>query len=267
MIGETKQTGAQIVSIVQNDLLPEGVDIKDFVFQLSTPKGYEVDFLRYNIIRYEYLMQKIKESTVGAFEPIEEIKSKEHLMQENNSLKEELSYFIPLKDEVIHQQSCDIIFGSQTKIYNIKSVIMQGKKVPFSYNYSNPLYNRPLYDPAWKVNYKRSWSYIPKQIENSLHHLLIIPQYNENQKDFFGTLGFHEKFQPIKPEQYGLMVYNFNVYDAILYENQLLLIGTPSRTGAQIISVNRNIMNGYDKYLIRILTPDNSEIDCGLLRP
>ncbi len=267
LIGEPKQTGAQIVSIIQNDLLPEGVDTKDFIFQLSTPKGYEVDFLRYNIIRYEYLMQQIKKHTVGAFTPIEESKSLEQSMQENKSLKQELSYFIPLKDEIIYHQSCDNAPSSPTEIDNIQSIIIQGKKIPFSYNYKNPLYKRPLYDPAWKVHYKKKWCYIPKQVEYNLHRLLIIPQNNENRRDFFGTLGFREKFQPIKPEQYGLMIFNFNVSDVKLYKDQLLLVGTPSRAGAQIVSINLNNLKDYEKYKVSLITPDNSEIDCNILEP
>ncbi len=267
LIGEPRQTGAQIVSIVQNDLLPEGVDTKDFLFQLSTPEGYEVDFLRYNIIRYEYLMQKIEENTVGTLNPLDESKSLEQLMQENNSLKRELSYFIPLKDEIIYQQNCDSVPGSQPEFDNIQAKLLQGNKIPFSYNYRNPLYKRPLYDPTWKANCERKWCYIPKQIEYSLHRLLIIPRNSENSKDFFGTLGFYEKFQPIKPDQCGLMIYNFSVSDVKLYKDRLVFVGTPTRSGAQIVSINVNILKGYKKYKVSLITPDNSEIDCNILEP
>lgn len=265
LIGEPKQSGAQIISIIQNDLLAEGVDTKDFIFQLSTRKGYEVDFLRENIIRYEYLMQKIKEHTVGAFNPLHESKDLEQLIQENNSLQQELSYFIPLKDEIIYQQNCDSAIV-KNKIDNLQSIITQGKKIPFNFNYRNPLYKRPLYDPLWKANYKRNWCYIPTQIEYNLHRILIIPKNHDNQKDFFGKLGFQEKFQPIKPQEYGLMVYNFNVSDIKLYKNQLLLIGTPSRTGAQILSISKNSIADYGEYIVKLTTPDNSEIDCNILK-
>lgn len=264
LVGMPERTGARIISITQNKLLPEGIDTKDFIFQLSTPKGYEVDFLRYNIIRYEYLMEQIKKNTVGAFNPVEEGNPLEQLIQENKALKQELSYFIPLEDEIIYQQSCDSVPDSQN---DISSIIKQGQKIPFSYNYKNPAYKRPLYDPSWKANYKRMWCYIPRQIEYNLHRVLIIPNDKESQVDFFGMLGFREKFQPVKPGQYGLMVYNFNVSDVKLYKNRLLLAGTPSRAGAQIVSINADNLKGYAKYKVSLVTPDNSEIDCNILKP
>lgn len=268
LIGEPKQAGAQIVSIVQDDLLPPGVNKKDFLFQLSTSGGYEIDFIRNNVIRYEYLMQIIKENTVGAFDPLEnEYKSQEKLLIENAALKKELSYFIPLKDEIIRQKTCDSVLGSQTESDNLQSIIPGGEKIPFSYNYINPVYKRPLYDPSWNANYKRMWCYIPKQVEYNLHRLLVVPKNKENEKDFFGTLGFHEKFQPIKPEQCGLMVYNFNVSDVKLYNNQLILVGTPSRAGAQIVTISRSNLKAYGEYRVRLVTPDNSEVDCNILIP
>lgn len=268
LIGEPNQAGAQIVSILQDDLLSQGVNTKDLLFQLSTPEGYEIDFIRNNVIRYEYLMQIIKENTVGAFDPLEnEYKSQEKLLIENAALKKELSYFIPLKDEIIRQKTCGRVLGSQTKSDNLQSIIPEGEKIPYSYNYINPIYKRPLYDPSWNANYKRMWCYIPKQIEYNLHRLLVIPKDKENQKDFFGTLGFHEKFQLIKPEQLGFMVYNFNVSDVKLYKDQLILVGTPSRAGAQIVSISRSNLKAYSEYKIRLVTPDNSEVDCNTLIP
>ncbi len=268
LIGEPKQSGVQIVSIVQDDLLPQGVDTKDFLFQLSTPGGYEIDFQRNNIIRYEYLMKIIKENTVSTFDFIKKNnKSQEKSLTLNTALKKELSYFIPLEDEIIYQQICDNSLNGQAEIDNIQSIIAQGKKINFSYNYSTPLYKRPLYDPSWKTNYKRMWHYIPKQVEYNLHRLLIIPKNNDEQKDFFGTLGFREKFQPIKPEQLGLMVYNFSVSDVMLYKDKLILVGTPARAGAQIVSINLNNLIDYEKYLVSLVTLDNSEIDCNIIKP
>ncbi|KNY28533.1 hypothetical protein [Pseudobacteroides cellulosolvens] len=268
LIGQPKHTGVQIVSIVQNDLLPEGVCSKDFLFQLSTPEGYEIDFYRNNVIRYEHLLEIIKENTVGAFDPLEnKNKSSKKILNENTDLQKELSYYIPLKDEIIYQQSCKNILSLETEAKHIKSMIMQGKKIPFNYNYKKPQYKRPLYHPSWKTNYKRKWSYIPTQIEYNLHRLLIIPQSRQNQKDFFGTLGFNEKFLSIKPEEYGFIIYNFNISDIKLYKNQLFLIGIPSRTGAQIVSINSNNLKGYKKYKVILVTPDNSEVDCNILIP
>ena len=263
LTGKPEQSGAWMVSIVQNDLLPEGVNTKDFLFELSTPEGYEVDFLNYNIIRYEYLMEQIKEHTVHpSFSGEDENSALERLLKENAALRQELSFFIPLTDEVITQKSCEDAAGDIAEADGISAAIRNGREISFSSNYENPLYKRPLYDPLWKTFYKRKWCYIPEQIESGMHMLHIIPQNGENLYDFFGTLGFHEKYQPLKPGRYGFLIYGFRASTAIVHKDQLLFIGKPSRTGAEIVSISSSDMKGYDNAYVRLVTPDNSEIDC-----
>lgn len=265
LLGEPKQTGAQIVSIVQNDLLPEGVDTKEFLFQLSTPKGYEVDFLNHNIIRYEYLMKQIEEHTVPSFADETENKSLEKLLKENAALKRELTFFIPQQDELIHHQVSEGFSNDTGDPSNTSAAIQQGKKIPFVFNYNHPQYKRPLYSPLWKTNYKRKWAYIPKQVESNMHRLHIIPQGQDLRYDFFGILGFHGNYQPVKSDQYGFLIYNFDVSKAIVYKNQLIFIGVPSRTGAEILSIEHDNLKDYKNYLVRLVTPDNSEFDCTVL--
>ncbi len=268
LIGEPKLTGAQVVSIVQNDLLPEGVDTKDFLFQLSTPEGYEVDFLNRNIIRYEYLMKQIEEHTVHpSFAQETEKDSLEKLLNENAALKKELTFFIPLEDQLINQQICDDSSDYIAEPSTIANTIQQGKKIPFVSNYKNPQYRRPLYSPSWKSNYRRKWAYIPKQIESNMHRLHIIPQSKVAQNDFYGSLAFYEEYLPIQSGYYGIIVYNFNVSQVVLSKNQLLLLGTPSRTGAEMISINTLKIKGYESYLARLITPDYYQIDCINLIP
>jgi hypothetical protein len=268
LIGEPKFAGAQVVSIVQNELLPQGVDTKDFLFQLSTPQGYEVDFLNLNIIRYEYLMKQIEEHSVHpSFADETQNKSLEKLLKENAALKKELTFFIPLQDKLISQQVCQGSSNNVVESFNIVAIIQQGKKISYDFNYKNAQYMRPLYSPSWKENYKRKWAYIPEQIESNMHRLHLIPQSQAAQYDFFGSLAFHEKYRPIQSGYHGLLVYNFNISQVILYKNQLLLIGVPSRTGAEIVSINPLYMKGYESYFARLITPDNYQLDCINLTP
>ena len=267
LVGKPKETGAQIVSIVQNDLLPEGVDTKSFLFQLSTPKGYEIDFLNQNILRYEYLMKEIEQHTVHPAS-VEENKSgsMEKMLRENAALKQELAFFIPQEDELIHQQLCEDTNMAKDDALDISAAVRQGKKLPFRSNYKNPRYKRPLYSPLWKTNYKRKWAYIPAQVESNLHNLHIIPQSSEARYDFFGTLGFYEKHPPVQQGCHGILVYNFDVSQAVVYKNNLFLLGSPSRSGAEVLSIASLDSGNGEGFFARLITPDGYQIDCRKLR-
>lgn len=268
LIGTPKQTGTQVISIVQNELLPDEINTKDFLFQLCTPEGYEIDFLYHNIIRYEHLMKEIEEHTVhpSSTEESENI-SLEWLLRENAALKQELTYFIPDQDEIISHQVCDDFPNDTVESSDIAALIQQGKKIPFVLNYKNPLYKQPLYSRLWKTNYKRKWAYIPKQIESNMHRLHIIPQNQDTQYDFFGTLGFHEKYLKTQSGYYGLLVYNFDVSQVVLSKNQLLLLGVPSRTGVEVLSINSGNLKHSENYSVKLITPDCYLIDCSILTP
>jgi hypothetical protein len=268
LIGNPKQTGTQVVSIVQNELLPEGIDTKDFLFQLCTPKGYEIDFLHHNIIRYEHLMKEIEEHTVHpSFNEQNECKSLERLLRENTALKQELTFFIPEQDELISHRVCDDLQNNTVEASDIAALIQRGKKIPFVLNYKNPQYKRPLYSPLWKTNYKRMWAYIPKQIESNMHRLHIISQSQDARYDFFGTLGFHERYLKIQSGYYGLLVYNFDVSQVVLSKNQLLLLGIPSRTGVEVLSINPSNLKHSENYFVKLITLDNYQMDCKILTP
>lgn len=262
LVGRPRQTGASIVSITQDDLLPEGTDTKDFIFQLSTPDGYEVDYLRQNIIRYEYLKKQIEENTVHGLTV--DSNTLDGLMKANAALKKELGYFIPLEDGRITQQYCEGLVYPKEDLTDIPTADKLGRKIPFIVHYENPKYQRPLYHPLWQANHTRGWSYIPRQMQNSLHRLLPIPRDKKLQRDFYGAAGFYVRYPAVLPDRQGFLIYNFKVSKATVYKNQLLLEGTPSRSGAWVISVYGNEMKKYDDYLVKLVTPDHSEIDCNI---
>lgn len=75
LVGEPARTGASVISIVQDNLLPSGVNEKLFLIQLSTPEGYEEDFIYGNAIKYDYLKKTIEENSVKTTAPLNGIDS------------------------------------------------------------------------------------------------------------------------------------------------------------------------------------------------
>lgn len=84
---------------------------------------------------------------------------------------------------------------------------------------------------------------------------------SEAQTDFFGMLGFHENLTSPEADGYGFLMYNFQISTAIGYEDQLLFVGTPSRNGAEVITISRSAMARDGISLVRLVTPDDHELD------
>lgn len=266
--GEPAKAGVQIISLVQDQTLPDKVDTQDFIFQLATPKGYEVDYLYGNVIRYDYLMEKIKENTVmTSTEPEERNESLEELLTKNQRLKKELQYFIPLEDKTVTADTCRPIPSEPgMKTADIKTALEKGKKSSITTLYQNKQHQRPIYDPDWKENYQKKWAYVPEQVCLNLHKLFLLPMDEEMRKDLLGMLGFKEGTKPLKEGEKGFLVYNHSISKAIIHGNQILLLGEPSRTGAQIISLSNASLDNGKAYIVKLVTPDYAEIDYDIIK-
>lgn len=252
-------TGVQIISIVQDDLLKKDENTEDFLFHLTTPKGYELDYIYGNVVKYEYLLKIIEENTVKTINS--DIETLDKLLSENLNLKKKLAYFVPFQDKIITQnQAKPIVPTFPYDVPNIETAIINGEEIPFTTNYKNSEYKRPVYDPLWLENYKKRWCYIPHQISLNLQSLFLIPSEVEERYDFFKTLSFNENFKPLNDDAAGFLVYNFLVDKAVVYKNYIILIGKPSRTGAQIISFSRSKIPQRD-YIVQIVSPDDQAID------
>ncbi|MFZ5988602.1 MAG: hypothetical protein ACOYWZ_15965 [Bacillota bacterium] len=259
LVGEPAMKGAQVISVVQDDLLAKEENRADFLFHLSTPKGYEIDYIYDNVIRYEYLMKKIKEHTVKSANA--NIDTLEKLLDENLTLKKELSYFIPTQDKLITKEKCKPIAPTfPYEAPDIKTIRERGMEVPFNINFNNDQYKRPVYDPLWLQNYKRRWCYIPRQVCYNLQRLFVIPKDPKEHYDFLGMLSFHESYKPLREDEVGFLIYNFDVKTTVVYKRQILLIGEPKRTGAQIITFDRKSIQSLD-YIVHLVTPDDQEVD------
>ena len=272
LIGKPSRSGAEVISIVKDDLLYKEEKEEEVLFQLSTPQGYEVDFIYDNVLSYEYLMEQIKKNSVrSSSSTITEEKSLEELKEENRLLKRELSYYIPLKEHyepvvkelLITKKNCksfSYVSSLEENIY-LNELKNKGKEISFKVNYEDKKYSRPLYDPTWKAHYKEGLMYIPRKMCEAMQRVFLIPKDVESKDNLFKGLGFKELYSKIEENEVGLLLYSFNPEKAIVLDNQILIIGTPSRTGANIISFNKDHLDTNKRYIVRLITLDNLELD------
>lgn len=269
LIGEPKREGMQVVSIIQDDLLNQGVNTKDLLFQLTTPKGYEIDYIVGKVTNYDYMMEQIEKNTVRqTFINISVDKTLEELEQENIDLKKDLSYYIPMdQDTFITSQNCrppmDNIISKSVDISTAKE---QGTPIQYQTIYQKPDFKRPLYDPIWKEYIHQGKTLVPDKICENIHNLFIIPTNPEEQKSFLQNLSIHDKISmdSSKGSSY-ILLFNFQPQQVIQHEQQIIILGTPTRKGAYIISLGGEIISSYKEYLIQLVTPDLMEIDYNVL--
>lgn len=268
LVGTPTRSGVQIVSVAVNDILPQDIDFKKFLFQLSTEGGYEVDYFYDSYVRTEYKKKIDRERTEDAlsynWSDNEDIKE---LKRENRLLKEELSKYIPLSEEVINEDMCRRlpINNAIDTLPSPKDMEIKGTSISYKIHYDNLNYKRPIYHPIWKKNYEKGWAYIPDKICLNLHQLFILPEDEDKGSDLLGRIGFFQQYDGISKGRYGLLIFNFNINSIALYNGEILVIGTPNRTGAQIVSIDKNLVTDKDA-LVRLITPDMQELDFDILK-
>jgi hypothetical protein len=272
LVGRPRRTGVQVIALNKDDLFPENKGAGDFLVQLSTPAGHEIDFsYEMNVMKYEYLMKDIQEHSVKpipTFSNAEDL-ALEELKRENKRLIEELSKYVPIKqEEVITEKECRPWPAkySAGNTYSLKSVYEKGKEMKYDVLYKNDKYRRPIYQPEWKRNVAKGWSYVPAKICENLHILFSIPSNFDKQSDLFGRLGFTEKYKPIQKDRAGLLIYNFKVDKVIKYNNQIVIKGVPSRTGTEIISIDSSLLLKKKSYITQAATDDFMEVDFEILK-
>ncbi|GMQ59594.1 hypothetical protein AN1V17_39910 [Vallitalea sediminicola] len=264
LIGKPNRKGAQVISVVQDTLLADNVDTKDFLFQLATPKGYEIDLIYGNAIKYDYLKKIIEENTVKrTFLSSNKTMTLAQLQEENSLIKKELSNFIPIEDNlVITNQDCRKPLDTDIKkIIDLEVVKNTGKSLAFNIIYENPQYVRPIYDPIWKENHEKGWAYVPTKICENMHILFPIPSDMDKQADFFHNLTIKQPVKPINNTSRGILLFNFTPQEVYKKSNQIVIIGIPNRLGLTIITLDNKELKGHSSYLLQLSTPDFQEID------
>lgn len=251
LVGTPSPAGAQIIAIQVNDILPKDMDTKEFLFQLSTPGGYELDFDYGYYYRSDYLkrIMEEEEGIVGAFSQTTTKSIQESLLKQNALLKKELSNYIPLEDNIrITEQVRNTL--------DIKNLITEGNPLNYNILYENFIYNRPIYDPLWKRYFDEGWAYLPTKMSENMRQLFILPENIDDQQNLLSRLGFHEKYNQASPEEISLLIYNFDPKKILLHNGLIGIVGMPVRNAVCIISFPRKDFIESRSNSIHLVTPD-----------
>ena len=99
-----------------------------------------------------------------------------------------------------------------------------------------------------------------------MKRVYVLPNDKEVSVDLLGELGFFEKVDEIPKEQTGIAVSKFNIKKVCIYEDSILLIGTPTRAGMEIVGIDIKNLKGYNEFAVRLITLDACEIDSDILK-
>lgn len=263
--GITVKKGVQIISIKAEDVTVGTDNPQNIIVQLCTPSGYEIDY------QYVSLNTPTTSENDTASSQVE-IRSTENGMdseKQNQLLQQELAYFISKSNHSIYFQHNGSYMTSNVLTSNIDldEAFEYSKHLGFSLSYDNARYSRPIYHPLWKQNYDKEWCYIPRKMYLNMKRLFVLPSDKEVASDLCGELGFFEDFPESRKDQITMLVYNFSVDQARIYENNILLTGTPSRYGAQVVNIPKSKLDINQEYAVRLVTRDSCEIDLDVISP
>lgn len=107
---------------------------------------------------------------------------------------------------------------------------------------------------------------VPDKICENIHNLFVLPTNQEEQKSFLQNLSIHDKISIDSSKKSShILLFNFQPQQVIQYEQQIIILGTPTRKGAYIISIGQENTKSDREYLIQLVTPDLMEIDYNVL--
>lgn len=254
LIGKPSRNEVQVVAIHINDILSKDKSTDDFLFRLTTEGGYEIDYLYSSYGNPQYGKKEItKPDSISI--PNKE-NNLEQLKEENKKLKEKLSKYIPMENKNLYADKCT---NGDNNIPDLEYMLDKGESINLTFNYRSKDYNRPLYHPYWKKNYTKGVVFLPKKICENLYNIFKIPSDPKKQAKLFNSLAFFENYNDIGEDKIGFLVYNFNIEKGVVYDNNIIFLGTPSRTGAQMVSFSREMLTR-SSYSISLSSPDFNEV-------
>jgi hypothetical protein len=235
---------------------------------LCTPSGYEIDCQNVNL---DYALQ----DTAKASDPFEknysevskDISDVSDVNEQNSILRNELLHYISNSSIPIFfqynggYQTSDLL----TSNLDMDDALNCKANIKYSILYNSENYNRPIFHPLWKKYKDREWCYIPRKMYINMKKLFVLPSDTAVRNDLFGELGFFEEYPSIKSDQTGLLIYNFLVSNISIFDNNILVEGTPSRTGLQLVSIPKVKLTDYKQYAVRLVTKDLCELDIDIL--
>jgi hypothetical protein len=266
--GTPAKKGVQIISIKNSDIYVHTSGTEKITVHLCTPFGYEIDFQNVNL---NYAKQNVADNS-GTFEKnySETAKAIDGIIdvsRQNSILKSELMHYISDSSSPIlfqhngSYQTSDLLSSN----IDMEDAVNCKPDINYSISYNNKNYNRPIFHPLWKKYADREWCYIPRKMYVNMKKLFVLPEDTSIRNDLYGELGLFGELPSIKPEQTGLLVYNFSVSGVSMYDNNVLVEGIPSRTGLQLVSIPNTNLSKYKQYAARLVTKDLCELDIDII--
>ncbi len=268
--GKPTKKGVQIISVKLEEVSALINETGNITIHLCTPKGFEID--------YQNILFSKDSNRIQDFGPVQESYTESsynetdlsslEITQQNTILKKELSYFVSDSSKPIYfqpngtYQTANTLSGSP----DLEVALNSAKEIKFSTLYNNKKYISPVYHPKWKSHHDRDWCYIPRKMYLNMKRIYVLPNDKEVSVDLLGELGFFDKFDEVPKEQVGIAASNFNIKKACIYEDSILLIGTPARAGMEIVGIDMKNLNNYKEFTVRLITPDACEIDSDIIK-
>lgn len=263
--GMPTKKGVKIISIKINDVLVQTIEDEQLSVFLCTPTGFELDYQNINI-------PQIPDGK-NDFGEVEEtfantLSATNNIIEENTLLKQELKHYISDSPNPIYFQYNGGYQTSNVLNTNIdlENAINHPNYIDYSILYKDEKYIRPVYHPEWKKHSDKDWCYIPRKMYLNMKKLFVLSSDKDLAFDLCAELGFFEEYPAINKEQIGLLINNFNISKVSLYNDNILLIGEPARTGVQIVSLAKTNLKQYKEYAVRLVTKDFCEIDVDVIK-
>ena len=152
----------------------------------------------------------------------------------------------------------------------ISVVLKEGTKIPFNVIVREPDYIRPIYEEQWHSTYWGGrWSYVPSRIHYALHRIFpfyaigISAELNFQQNV---GIGFNTDANETDLDLY-IVVFQTNITDVYTKGNQVVVVGTPKRTGVDVISIKTADIHpsNKEKFLLIQLATNGAELDYSLI--
>ncbi|MGD6834851.1 hypothetical protein ACQCT5_22125 [Sutcliffiella halmapala] len=157
-----------------------------------------------------------------------------------------------------------------TDVTEIGEVLIEGSKIPFKVIKSVPNYIRPIYEEHWHSTFWGGrWSYVPSRIHYALHR--IFPFYAIG---ISGELNFQQNVGIDFPTDINetdldlyIVVFQTNITDVYTKGNQVVVVGTPKRTGVEVVAIKTADIHpsNKEKLLLVHLATNGAELDYSLI--
>jgi len=263
--GTPVKKGVQIISIKVDDISIHTNEEEQISVFLCTPTGYEID---YQNVKFT----KVPDGNED-FGTVEEtfsdsINEKNDVNKQNILLKKELTHYISDSSKSIFFQYNGGYTTSNVLNTNIDldDAVKFSNDIKYNVLFNNQKYISPVFHPQWKEHYDREWCYIPRKMYINMKKLFVLPSDKDVAYDLCGELGFFEEYPSLSTNQVGLLVNNFSVAKVSSFEDNILVTGIPSRTGMQVVSIEKTNLTEYKEYAVRLVTKDLCELDIDVIK-